>query len=623
MRSDTRIAYRRTDAPPRISAGDGETGLEEAAVDEDIDFVVALGAAQRQLRALPRMPSGFGLRRAASQGFLVRHAVADSAAVSKAALLINEVPSSSSSAAAAFETPATHSADISFDAARRLFCGCDAEAQKYFDLLRLDAAPSAAFAASKLDPLCAKDLTDASSKRGHVLRLCSRNIAHLSPNIGFFGSVITELELCHNNLSLLPPEIGHLKNLQKLDLSHNSLVSLPTTLSHCPKLHSLHCNSNLLTSLPPTLAALQKLTVLDVARNRLTEIPQEIGLIATLQELDVSGNVELAFLPVELFRLKTLHRLDTMGCGGLMTEQDYDNHLNQVRDQVYSPPTLQELAARCLFRHQAPVLKHLPPTVKAYLSPDHVACCSFCAGPILDLDVIRWRKVVKDGVVLVVRERLCWRHWDSEGERVVAMFGRVGWTAPVVVLGAKSVSSLAGMVVGGAARVEGAGARAGATSAAAAGPMERLSITDRLRKRASSSSLLSKFPSSASSASSSSLASSPTTSTAGLTRKLSMTLLSSSTSTSHVHTPKPTTHVVDAELRALVPLRQDSQDVDRLPPLVNRLMVKQMQSVGDRRSVVVAEEEGEKVGGGGKGGMVRHSRSLSSLFSRRETRQVV
>ncbi|KAJ3063432.1 hypothetical protein HDU98_000771 [Podochytrium sp. JEL0797] len=615
MRSDTRIAYRRTDAPPRVSAAGAETALDETAVDEDIDFVVAIGLAQRQQQARPgqqRPFTGFGLRRAASQGFLVRHAVADSASIKVSTETTTVVPP--------FETPfalQTTTSDISDDAARRLFGGCDNEAQKYFDLLRLDATPAQAFAASKLDPLCAKDLTDASSKRGHVLRLCSRNIAHLSPNIGFFGSLITELELCHNNLSLLPPEIGHLKNLQKLDLSHNSLVKLPTTLSHCSKLHSLLCNSNLLTSLPPTLAALQKLTLLDVARNRLTELPQELGQIATLQDLDVSGNAELAFLPVELFRLKTLHRLDTTGCVGLMTEQDYDAHVNQVQDQVYSPPTLQELAARVLIRNQAPVLKHLPPAVKAYLSPDRVACCSFCAGPILELDVVRWHKIVKDGAVLVARERLCWRHWDSEAQRVVALFGRKGWTAPVVVSSASSSSS-AGMAVIAASRVDETSGGADLSA-----PMERLSMTDRLRKRASSSSLLSIGGSSG-----------------GLTRKQSMTLLSTSSSSSLLPTTR-TTHSTsqrrDAELRALVPLRHESQILDRLPPLVNRQLVveivmkremvqmqRQQQQVvgaGDRKSVIIAEE-GEILGGGGGGKPgLRHSRSLSSLF-RRETRQV-
>ncbi|KAI8617581.1 hypothetical protein BC830DRAFT_90111 [Chytriomyces sp. MP71] len=101
-------------------------------------------------------------------------------------------------------------------------------------------------------------------------------------------------------------------------------------------------------------------------------------------------------------------------------------------DTVYSPPTLRELAARVLHRRQCHVPRSLPGHLKAYMSPAGVRACSFCSGPMMECEVVRWRKVPRDGGVLVAREVLCWRHWDTEAQRIVAMFGRPGWTAPVV-----------------------------------------------------------------------------------------------------------------------------------------------------------------------------------------------
>ncbi|KAJ3133173.1 hypothetical protein HK100_004584 [Physocladia obscura] len=269
--------------------------------------------------------------------------------------------------------------------------------------------------------------------RAAFLSLCSLNLVHLSPNIGFFAKNIVDLELCCNDLHILPPEIGHLRNLTKLNVSRNKLQTLPTTIAYCTKLRYLECTDNNIFLIPNSIGALTNLRNLNLARNTntLTQLPQQIGLCVNLQELVLSENIRMQYLPVELFRLKTLHRLVLEGCNGLLGDEALDDFAHAIKTQVYNAPTLKELAARALHRNQrSKILKHMQPHLKTYLRSGKIAMCSFCAGPIFEYEIERWRRLVKDGNILVGQERLCWRHWDTEQERIIEMFNGQAWTAP-------------------------------------------------------------------------------------------------------------------------------------------------------------------------------------------------
>ncbi|XP_032684775.1 leucine-rich repeat-containing protein 40 isoform X2 [Odontomachus brunneus] len=57
-------------------------------------------------------------------------------------------------------------------------------------------------------------------------------------------SLITELNLSHNQMSKLPEELAELQALERLDISHNTFVTLPPVVWRMPQLKRLLANNN-------------------------------------------------------------------------------------------------------------------------------------------------------------------------------------------------------------------------------------------------------------------------------------------------------------------------------------------------------------------------------------------
>jgi leucine-rich repeat protein SHOC2 len=68
-------------------------------------------------------------------------------------------------------------------------------------------------------------------------------------------------------LTVPPPELGQLTQLEELGLGHNHLTAVPIELGR-----------------------LSNLTVLDLSYNQLTTLPAELGRLTSLMELDLEGN---------------------------------------------------------------------------------------------------------------------------------------------------------------------------------------------------------------------------------------------------------------------------------------------------------------------------------------------
>ena len=84
------------------------------------------------------------------------------------------------------------------------------------------------------------------------------------------------LLLAHNALGALdlaPSAWAALANLEKLDVSHNALVSLPPEVGGLPALRELRASHNQLRTLPEALGGAPALRELDVRQNELEELP--------------------------------------------------------------------------------------------------------------------------------------------------------------------------------------------------------------------------------------------------------------------------------------------------------------------------------------------------------------
>ena len=75
------------------------------------------------------------------------------------------------------------------------------------------------------------------------------------------------------------------------------------------QLKKFYLNENQLTIVPPEIGNLQQLELLELYANQLTSLPPEIGNLWQLKNLSLHNN-QLVTLPIELFGLEQLQRLD-------------------------------------------------------------------------------------------------------------------------------------------------------------------------------------------------------------------------------------------------------------------------------------------------------------------------
>ncbi|XP_008556864.1 leucine-rich repeat protein soc-2 isoform X1 [Microplitis demolitor] len=74
--------------------------------------------------------------------------------------------------------------------------------------------------------------------------LSSNVITKIPPKFAVKFSLITELNLSHNQISKLPDELAELQELERLDISHNTFISLPPVTYRIPQLKQLFANNN-------------------------------------------------------------------------------------------------------------------------------------------------------------------------------------------------------------------------------------------------------------------------------------------------------------------------------------------------------------------------------------------
>lgn len=69
-------------------------------------------------------------------------------------------------------------------------------------------------------------------------------ITKIPPKFAVKFSLISDLNLSHNQMAKLPDEIADLRNLERLDISHNTFISLPNSIFKIPNLRQLNASNN-------------------------------------------------------------------------------------------------------------------------------------------------------------------------------------------------------------------------------------------------------------------------------------------------------------------------------------------------------------------------------------------
>ncbi|XP_071626727.1 leucine-rich repeat-containing protein 20 isoform X1 [Temnothorax longispinosus] len=139
----------------------------------------------------------------------------------------------------------------------RVVSRCE-EAQDNCNLVAADTAPAAlqvseAFVRGKKIPYLSEcQLMQIPDAVYHLMRhtelkrcdLSGNVITKIPPKFAVKFSLITELNLSHNQMSKLPEELAELQALERLDISHNTFIALPSVAWRIPQLKRLLASNN-------------------------------------------------------------------------------------------------------------------------------------------------------------------------------------------------------------------------------------------------------------------------------------------------------------------------------------------------------------------------------------------
>lgn len=227
------------------------------------------------------------------------------------------------------------------------------------------------------------------------LDLSTNNLTHLDDSLLRLTNLVSLV--VKNNLldeQSLPKSFGAMQQLVELNFSGNHFRAIPSQVMELEHLRFLYMGGNQLSSVPSAIRQLQRLEVLHLGGNLLTEIATEVGCLQNLESLILCEN-RLESLPASISHLKrlrflALHRnalttlppeIVTLRCLQELTLRDNPLVVRFIRDMMYDPPSLLELAARCLKQRNISIAQNdLPPNLIRYLSTAQRCVNPRCKG---------------------------------------------------------------------------------------------------------------------------------------------------------------------------------------------------------------------------------------------------
>ncbi|KAG5264520.1 hypothetical protein AALO_G00255150 [Alosa alosa] len=249
-------------------------------------------------------------------------------------------------------------------------------------------------------------------KHLHALRklyLFGNKIESLPPYIFEELPNLTLLNVNHNKIKVIPPQIKSLVNLEVFSIMDNLLECVPAELGCLVQLTEINLNNNKVSSLPPVLGRLSNLRKLYLARNNLYELPEGISGCKSLRILDVAGNL-LTMFPTDFGFLA----LEELLCeGNSLVHAELMTSVQEI--EVLS---LKELAAREVLmekRNQCSVVHRTLPLYPELVSMlSQWGWCAVCHKPFLTtwLECVQFVNLKKDmgmkrNLTVPVRAVLC------------------------------------------------------------------------------------------------------------------------------------------------------------------------------------------------------------------------
>ncbi|XP_065083848.1 leucine-rich repeat-containing protein 20 isoform X2 [Ochlerotatus camptorhynchus] len=115
-------------------------------------------------------------------------------------------------------------------------------------------------------------------------------ITKISPKFAIKFSLITDLNLSHNQLAKLPDELADLHSLEMLDISYNSFITLPAVVFKMPKLRELRAHNNAIIDIDrDEIITSDSLELVDLRHNPLTAMCHEL-----LNNANVTFRIQLS-----------------------------------------------------------------------------------------------------------------------------------------------------------------------------------------------------------------------------------------------------------------------------------------------------------------------------------------
>ncbi|MDJ1469163.1 hypothetical protein QNI19_30415 [Cytophagaceae bacterium DM2B3-1] len=92
------------------------------------------------------------------------------------------------------------------------------------------------------------------------------------------------------SMTVVPPQIHYLKNLQIFQLQFTQVFTIPSEIGILTQLQRLSLDNNQLVSIPVEIGYLFHLSKVDCRNNRLRFIPIELGYCRNINTLNVASN---------------------------------------------------------------------------------------------------------------------------------------------------------------------------------------------------------------------------------------------------------------------------------------------------------------------------------------------